>query len=314
MSSRFKLKLRSYLGARLARINLLTINFGLCVGSARMRVLHPPRIDVIFLRLSFVFATICATVACEKRVELARRATPEASLIVDCAAVKKMRPVVIITAGQSNAANHGQAKTQPKSMVFSLYDGKCYKAFDPQPGASGTGGSPWPALGDLLVEKRIAPSVLFISCAITSTTVAQWTTDASLLGCVERGIASLTALGLSTSLVLWHQGEADARDQTSAKRYDRDLEVVISRFKALTSNAPLIVSQTSICRSEANATIRGVQASHWNTAAKVFPGPDTDQLGLNFRHDGCHFSPSGLLAVAYIWYQSIRKAGVLIAP
>src|SRR5205085_1676829 len=49
---------------------------------------------------------------------------------------------VFIVAGQSNAANHGEDKTQTKSGRVAAFDGKQWVlANDPMPGASGKGGS-----------------------------------------------------------------------------------------------------------------------------------------------------------------------------
>ena len=50
---------------------------------------------------------------------------------------------VLITLGQSNAANYALKRYTPKHEVlnFDLYDGHCYKAQDPLLGASGTLGN-----------------------------------------------------------------------------------------------------------------------------------------------------------------------------
>ena len=49
---------------------------------------------------------------------------------------------VFVIAGQSNSANHAEEKLSPKSDKVVAFDGKSWKsANDPQPGASGGGGS-----------------------------------------------------------------------------------------------------------------------------------------------------------------------------
>ena len=65
------------------------------------------------------------------------------------------RPLVIVTLGQSNAANTGQSLHTPKHRVdnFNLYDGKCYKAIEPLLGPSGQGGNFATRLADLLIER-----------------------------------------------------------------------------------------------------------------------------------------------------------------
>src|SRR5205814_7295199 len=53
------------------------------------------------------------------------------------------RTAVIITLGQSNAANHGEDLYVATEHVdnLNLYDGLCYQAADPLLGASGCGGN-----------------------------------------------------------------------------------------------------------------------------------------------------------------------------
>src|SRR5262245_57049190 len=72
------------------------------------------------------------------------------------------RPLVIVTLGQSNAANTGQGLHTPKHRVdnFNLYDGKCYKAVEPLLGPSGQGGNFATRLADLLIERRLADRVV----------------------------------------------------------------------------------------------------------------------------------------------------------
>jgi hypothetical protein len=46
--------------------------------------------------------------------------------------------------------------------------------------------------------------------------------------------------------------------------------------------------------------------SIWN---RVMPGPDTDQIGIKHRRDGCHFSAAGQELAAQAWLRAIT-AGV----
>ncbi len=65
---------------------------------------------------------------------------------------------IFLIAGQSNSANHGEEKLMPKTDRVVAFDGtKWQVANDPQPGASGKGGSFIPAFGDALVDKLNVP-------------------------------------------------------------------------------------------------------------------------------------------------------------
>ena len=73
---------------------------------------------------------------------------------------------VFVVAGQSNSANHGEVKQLTKTSRIATFDGQRWQlANDPQPGASGNGGSFLPPLGDALVEKMNVP-VGFVACGI----------------------------------------------------------------------------------------------------------------------------------------------------
>src|SRR6185436_4824825 len=73
---------------------------------------------------------------------------------------------VFVVAGQSNSANHGAEKQSPKTDKVSAFDGQRWQpALDPQPGASGTGGSFMPAFGDAIAEKFRVP-VGIVACGV----------------------------------------------------------------------------------------------------------------------------------------------------
>jgi len=81
---------------------------------------------------------------------------------------------VFVVAGQSNSANHGEERQTPRSGRVAVQDGPRWRlADDPQPGASGSGGSFVPPLGDALVEVFDVP-VGFICCGIGATSIREW--------------------------------------------------------------------------------------------------------------------------------------------
>jgi Carbohydrate esterase, sialic acid-specific acetylesterase len=247
--------------------------------------------------------------ACGPSEELAPRAQSRPQNKVQCTDSLSGDVLVVIIIGQSNAANHGEAPTSPRRSVFALHKGQCYAAADPQPGASGTGGSPWPALGDRLIETGLAKKVLLVNCAITSTTIAMWNENPALLGCVTASMAELSALQLAPGLVLFHQGEADARANTSSRDYLRSIQETVVKLKKITRQTPILVAQATICRNEPNMSVRQAQAASWDVTQGIYPGPDTDKFGVLERYDGCHFSKGSLAKVAEIWHEAIKKTG-----
>ena len=81
---------------------------------------------------------------------------------------------VFVVAGQSNSANHGEEKQQTKTgLAASFHDGKWQLANDPQPGASGGGGSFIPAFGDAMAERFKVP-VGIVATGVGATSVREW--------------------------------------------------------------------------------------------------------------------------------------------
>ena len=81
---------------------------------------------------------------------------------------------VFVIAGQSNSANHGQEKQTTKTQRVASFDGKAWRiADDPQPVASGGGGSFIPPFADAVVAKENVP-VGIIASGIGATSVREW--------------------------------------------------------------------------------------------------------------------------------------------
>src|ERR1035438_6336816 len=81
---------------------------------------------------------------------------------------------VFLLAGQSNAANHGEGRQQPRSnLVVAFGNSRWQPANDPQPTASGNGGSFLPAFGDAMAERFKVPIDL-VPLAVGSTSVREW--------------------------------------------------------------------------------------------------------------------------------------------
>ncbi len=73
---------------------------------------------------------------------------------------------VFVIAGQSNSANHGEERQQPQSGRVAAFDGQKWQlANDPQPGASGGGGSFIPPFADAIVAHENVP-VGILACGM----------------------------------------------------------------------------------------------------------------------------------------------------
>ncbi len=217
---------------------------------------------------------------------------------------------VFITAGQSNAANHGAVPLTAQDPRVSARGLSGWQhAADPQPVASGQGGSPWSALGDLLAARFDVPIGL-LSVAVGGTTVGQWQP-----GAPDALYFRLTwALGVvgpnGARAVLWHQGESDASAGTTTDQYVAQLDHLIRQARSDAGwDVPFGVAQVGFLpglSAEAIAAVVAGQQRVIDADPLVFEGPATDDLqGADMRYDGVHFSEAGLREHARRWAERI---------
>lgn len=229
-------------------------------------------------------------------------------LEVDCKQFTLPGTAILLTLGQSNAANECELAFQPGAGVynFNFFDSKCYVARDPLLGATGTGGSVWSRLGDKLVRSGAYERVLIAPIAVGGSRVQAWAPEGlhfSRLVAVQKALASQ---GLKPTHVLWHQGESDARWTTKEEYVDRFTRM-LDGLRGLGIDAPVYVATASVCGHAGSQAIREAQQQLAATLPGVRPGPDTDQLDrFRWRRDGCHFSAEGLELHARLWVEALR--------
>lgn len=241
---------------------------------------------------------------------------------------------VFVVAGQSNSANHGEEKQSPQSRRVSAFDGKAWQiADDPQPGASGRGGSFLPPFADAIVAKENVP-VGIVACGIGATSVREWLPKGATFpnpptieGRVEKlGSGEWASKGEAYAMlvarmksmgpngfraVLWHQGESDANQKDPTRtlpgeRYREYLEKIIRDSRRdIGWDAPWFVAQASyhVPGDEGSDDIRAAQASLWRDGVAL-EGPDSDALKGKLRErdgQGVHFSGPGLREHGATW-------------
>lgn len=246
---------------------------------------------------------------------------------------------VFIVAGQSNSANHGEERLTPATdRVVTLDPAGVWRvAADPQPGASGDGGSFLPALGDRL-EAEFKVPIGLVACGIGATSVREWLPAGSRFpspptltgrvrpvadgGFESDGAAYAMFVGRMKQLeptgfrgVLWHQGESDANQQDPTRTlpgplYEAMLERVIRATRAdLGRDVPWFVARATyhVPGDESSPDIRAAQAAVCRDGLAL-PGPDTDALKGPLRDSGgrgVHFSGAGQRRHAEAWFASI---------
>ena len=220
------------------------------------------------------------------------------------------RPLILLALGQSNAGNHGAPGAQTMDLVTMIAGDKCISAHDPLPGATGTGASIWPRVAAQVSRDQTGRQVLISLLALESSSIDEWTRPGSALRQrLASQLASMKRLGLPPDYILWQQGEADARDGTSANQYATKLDQLADILSQAGANAPILLAQSTVCRTLPNTEIRTAMTLRVAQGGRWRKGPDTDTLiGSQFRRDGCHLSAAGLEATAKMWAAELAAA------
>ena len=227
---------------------------------------------------------------------------------VACAEVLATQPLVLLALGQSNAGNHGTASVHTSEAITMVAEGKCIKATDPLPGGTGTGGSIWQRLPALMSMQKNARPIVLSVLAVDASTIGEWTrSDSPLKERLESQVDSMRHLGFSPDLILWQQGEADARSGTSAEDYAKGLGRLATLLNDLGLKVPIVLARSSICRTAPSAAIRSAVDSVVSGDSRFRLGPDTDTLSSSAFRDGCHLTAEGLDLAAKMWAISISQ-------
>jgi hypothetical protein len=279
-------------------------------------MLSPTRILLGILTLSVVANVVLGVreVRHQRRVKILKQSLALGIVAKDEATARRpvacrndaKRVAVLLVVGQSNAANTLDATISPPEGVgnFNLRDGKCYHAEEPLLGATNSGGNFATRLASRLIERGDYDAVMLAPIAVGSTYIEEWAIGGRLNGRIVLAIEGLRAAGLAPTHVLWHQGEGNRSDPESY--YRQKFFSVYKTIRDAGVGAPIYVAQASICGSDKGEGVRAAQRSVVDHTLRILPGPDTDQLGSEFRYDGCHFNAEGGERLAELWYQALR--------
>lgn len=233
-------------------------------------------------------------------------ATPATLSLSQIAALPAERRLVIVVAGQSNAANYGSVRATGGPGVYAWHEGALFQADDPMPGGDSQGGSPWTRLGASLVLSGNYDAVVFAVLAQGSSRVDQWAPGGRFHPRLIGTLHSLNASGTPADFILWQQGESEGWSATaSGTGYLDSLRSLIASTQTPAPRARWVIARATYANGIiGNAQIREAQRLAANLPG-AFAGPDLDELDAGYRHDGVHFNRSGLDAAASLWRQSL---------
>ena len=227
----------------------------------------------------------------------------------DLAALPSARRLVLVVAGQSNAANYGETRRAAGYRVFAFNRGEVYTAVDPLPGGDGDGGSIWTRLGARLAMTDEYDAVIIAVVAQGSTSLKDWTPGGSCHQRLLETLQQLAAAKLPADYFLWQQGESEAGAPAAAgPAYLRELQQLHQTCRQVFPQVVFVAAHATYGASPAlNEQIRLAQAAAADLPGAL-PGPDLDALGGAFRSDGIHFNDGGLSAAADLWFVSLKTS------
>lgn len=211
-----------------------------------------------------------------------------------------------LVAGQSNVAGTAEhPATIPPGEVVQFHRGRCYLPTMPILGAS-TMPTDRPHFNPMVYtafeySARTGVPVVLSFAAVGGTSIVRWSNMEDLGGELLDAAQDLSRLGPITRF-LWQQGETDALADMPAADYEMHLSRVLETVRAAGFGGRAHVARSSRCYGVA-----------WeNPVGRVqerYGGPDTDVLGLEYRHDKCHFNAEGVVRASAIWNDNMRRGG-----
>lgn len=229
----------------------------------------------------------------------------------DCGAVfKDEQPVVIVVMGQSNAANHADPispAAAPVPPMPVLHLGGCGLASSPVPGATGTGGSVWPAVNQALGGRWQGHPIVWAVVAVDGSSIAEWTDPNSALRSYwQTQMDRIKGTRWPVAAVLWQQGEADARDRTAMADYRDALAALRAGVAMRGIDAPWWIARSTYCPPHDGGQVREAVRELLVIPDSGFrAGPDTDTISLPLRN-GCHFTAEGTARAAALWAEALK--------
>jgi hypothetical protein len=219
---------------------------------------------------------------------------------------------VILAIGQSNSANSSLSKISPKfgQTIYNYFAGKCYIALSPLLGATGEGGGFITPLADHLIESRAYKSVVIVASGIGATPISRWQRHGDLNEMLLETISQLIK-NYNPTHIVWHQGESDFINKTSAKVYFSSFESLKKSLNDIEVRAPFLIAIATQCN-QPDWTLSNPTSDGQKSLLKmdnVFLGANTDVLlsESDRATDRCHFSESGLNKTAQSYAKAIMQ-------
>lgn len=230
-----------------------------------------------------------------------------------------LKTLVLIVAGQSNAANIVPTRIAPTNASvidqMNIYDGALYSVRGDLLGCSNddTHGNMNVQLADKFISNGIFNRVIIADIAISTTTIAQWSTG-TLSTRIPVIMRRLAAAGITPSTTgvtfafLWEQGESDSG--TAQATYQSAFGTIKSSLLAAGFSGHIFVAEQTMLNGVTNATVEAAQIALVDNTS-IWSAGNMDALtGTNRQSDNTHWSDTGAPNAATAVYNAMHASGI----
>ena len=172
-------------------------------------------------------------------------------------------------------------------------------------------GSVWTRFAPLVRDRLGWDDLTVTLLAQSGSGIADWSEQSGK--CHDMLIAGLEGAKAAVrpvTHIVFHQGEADNLRGTTKPQYVTRFTRLHAVVSSALPNAKWIICRASYRMGVVAPAIIEAQTELAETLPRCHAGPDTDQFGLQYRHDNTHFADTGLAAFAEALCETFEKIGV----
>jgi hypothetical protein len=223
------------------------------------------------------------------------------------------RTMVLLTLGQSNAANHvGQRyRSEHGAQVINFFGSRCFVATSPLLGSTDTRGEYWTSLGNRLIASGRVDNVVIAPIAFDGSSIARWAQGGDLNPLLIEAATQLRDAGYRVTDILWVQGESDYVLGTSTHDYRERFLSMVDTLRRSGISAPIYASVATKCLEPTNGGFKVHAPDNAVTRAQlalpmsgngIRKGVNSDALLDDIdRYDDCHIGGSGAEKLSRAW-------------
>ena len=225
-----------------------------------------------------------------------------------------------INVGYFGQSNHGNIIKREKTLDLSYenvftYDwrlGVCSRYKEPLAGVDGRAGSFGHVSSDTIhfLKKNydFSGNIVFLGFSKGGTRAKDWASG-PLSKKFDFLLKKLKKDGIVIDYVFWHQGESEVKkaNKTYYENYIKDIQLTFQKFLLTSNKTKIGMALVSVCNSRTSKSLINSQRSIIQNNDRIFLTLNTDNLGNNYRYDGCHFNSLGASIIGEKYASFINK-------